>query len=244
VAAPAGDDKPFLEVEGLVVRYGAVEALHGVDLVARHGTITALIGANGAGKSTLLRTICGLARPAAGSIRFEGKDIAELPPHEIVEAGIAMSPEGRRLFPDMSVEENLMLGAFTRKDAAAIARDRKRALELFPRVRERLHQRAGTLSGGEQQMVAMARALMADPRLLLLDEPSLGLSPILVGTIFKTIVEIAKTGTTVLLVEQNARRALEVAETAYVLETGKIVTSGGAAKLLEDPAVRAAYLGG
>jgi len=234
----------LLEVQGLVVRYGAVEALHGVDVTAAQGTITALIGANGAGKSTLLRTICGLARKAAGTITFEGRDISALPPDEIVGVGIAMSPEGRRLFPDMTVDENLQLGAFIRKDKHAIEQDRARVLALFPRVKERLKQRAGTLSGGEQQMVAMARAQMAAPRLLLLDEPSLGLSPILVKTIFDTIVAIAKAGQTVLLVEQNARRALEIAESAYVLETGKIVAHGPAKQLLADPSVREAYLGG
>lgn len=234
---------PMLEVEDLVVRYGAIEALHGLSLRVERGQIVTLIGGNGAGKTTTLRTISGLLRPAKGRIAFEGKSIGGLPPHEIVRLGIAQSPEGRGIFPNLTVDENLDLGAYQRKDHAEVANDRERALTLFPRVRERLTQLAGTLSGGEQQMVAMSRALMARPRLLLLDEPSLGLAPQIVKTIFGVIREIKASGTTILLVEQNAHMALDVADVGYVLEVGKIVMSGPGKELAKSDAVRKAYLG-
>jgi branched-chain amino acid transport system ATP-binding protein len=237
-----------LEVRDLRVSYGAIKALHGVNLTVARGQIVTLIGSNGAGKTTTLRAISGLVRPASGEILYEGKPIHRLPPHEIVRLGIVQSPEGRGVFPNMTVAENLELGAFTRRDHAAIAADRQRALELFPRLRERLKQSAGTLSGGEQQMLAMARALMARPKLLLLDEPSLGLAPQVVATIFKIIREInaagAAGGVTILLVEQNARMALEVAHHGYVLEVGAIRMSAPAAELARSDEVRKAYLGG
>jgi branched-chain amino acid transport system ATP-binding protein len=207
------------------------------------GQIVTLIGCNGAGKSTTLRTISGLLRPSRGSVLFEGKPIAGRPPHEIVRMGIAQSPEGRGIFANLTVDENLSMGAYARTDKARIAEDRERALSLFPRVRERLKQNAGTLSGGEQQMLAMARALMARPRLLLLDEPSLGLAPQIVQTIFKVIREINATGTTILLVEQNAHMALEVAHRGYVLEVGRIVMSDTGPNLARSDEVRKAYLG-
>ncbi len=234
---------PMLEVKDLHVHYGAIHALHGITLSVDQGRIVTLIGCNGAGKSTTLRTISGLIRPSAGSILFDGKPITSMPAHQIVRLGIAQAPEGRGLFSNLTVEENLSLGAFARKDHDQIARDHERALTLFPRVRERLKQNAGTLSGGEQQMVAIARALMARPRLLLLDEPSLGLAPQIVQTIFKIIREINESGTTILLVEQNAHKALEVAHHAYVLEVGRIVMSDDAKVLAKSDEVRKAYLG-
>ena len=234
---------PMLQVEGLHVHYGAIHALHGITLAVERGQIVTLIGCNGAGKSTTLRTISGLLRPTSGRILFEGTPIHARPPHEIVRLGLAQSPEGRGIFANLSVDENLSMGAFARRDRAEIERDRERALTLFPRVRERLKQNAGTLSGGEQQMLAMARALMARPRLLLLDEPSLGLAPQIVQTIFKIIREINAAGTTILLVEQNAHMALEVAHRAYVLEVGRIVMEGDAKELARSDAVRKAYLG-
>jgi branched-chain amino acid transport system ATP-binding protein len=233
----------MLEVKDLNVHYGAIHALHGISLRVEQGQIVTLIGSNGAGKSTTLRTISGLLRPSSGSILFEGKPITGRPPHEIVRMGIAQSPEGRGIFANLTVEENLDMGAFARKDKDQIARDRERALTLFPRVRERLRQNAGTLSGGEQQMLAMARALMARPRLLLLDEPSLGLAPQIVQTIFKVIREINAGGTTILLVEQNAHKALEVAHQGYVLEVGRIVMSDTGPNLARSDEVRKAYLG-
>lgn len=233
----------MLEVQDLVVRYGAIEALHGLSLRVERGQIVTLIGGNGAGKTTTLRTISGLLRPARGRVLFEGRAIHGMPPHEIVEMGIAQSPEGRGVFPNLTVEENLDLGAYRRKDHGEVAKDRERALTLFPRVRERLKQLAGTLSGGEQQMLAMSRALMARPRLLLLDEPSLGLAPQIVKTIFAVIREIKASGTTILLVEQNAHMALEVADVGYVLEVGKIVMSGPGKELARSDEVRKAYLG-
>jgi branched-chain amino acid transport system ATP-binding protein len=233
----------MLEVQDLVVRYGAIEALHGLSLRVERGQIVTLIGGNGAGKTTTLRTISGLLRPAKGRVLFEGRAIHGMPPHEIVEMGIAQSPEGRGVFPNLTVEENLDLGAYRRKDHGEVAKDRERALTLFPRVRERLKQLAGTLSGGEQQMLAMSRALMARPRLLLLDEPSLGLAPQIVKTIFAVIREIKASGTTILLVEQNAHMALEVADVGYVLEVGKIVMSGPGKELARSDEVRKAYLG-
>jgi branched-chain amino acid transport system ATP-binding protein len=234
---------PLLEVKDLRVSYGAIKAIHGVSLAVEEGQVVTLIGANGAGKTTTLRTISGLIRPAAGTITYNNQSIAGAPAHQIVRLGISQSPEGRGIFPHMTVEENLALGAFARKDRAAIKSDREKALELFPRVRERLKQLAGTLSGGEQQMVAMARALMARPRLLLLDEPSLGLAPQIVQTIFKIIREINKAGTTILLVEQNAHMALQVAHYAYVMEVGKIAMADKASVLEKSDEVRKAYLG-
>jgi branched-chain amino acid transport system ATP-binding protein len=233
----------MLNVSELRVNYGAVRALHGITLRVEQGEIVTLIGCNGAGKSTTLRAISGLVRPAAGVIRFEGKPITRTPPHEIVHLGIAHAPEGRGIFANMTVEENLELGAFARNDYAGIAKDREKGLTLFPRLRERLKQQAGTLSGGEQQMLAIARALMARPRMLLLDEPSLGLAPQVVQTIFQIIREINQSGTTILLVEQNAHMALKVAHRAYVLEVGAIVMEGPAQKLAESDEVRKAYLG-
>jgi branched-chain amino acid transport system ATP-binding protein len=233
----------MLEVKDLNVHYGAIHALHGISLKVEQGQIVTLIGSNGAGKSTTLRTISGLLRPSSGTILFEGEPIVGRPPHEIVRMGIAQSPEGRGIFANLTVEENLDMGAYARKDRDQIARDRERALTLFPRVRERLRQNAGTLSGGEQQMLAMARALMARPRLLLLDEPSLGLAPQIVQTIFKVIREINAGGTTILLVEQNAHKALEVAHQGYVLEVGRIVMSDTGPNLARSDEVRKAYLG-
>ena len=223
--------------------YGHIEALRGISFTVNEGEIVTLIGANGAGKSTTLRAISGLLHPRAGSITLRGQRIDRLAPHRIVELGVCQSPEGRRVFPRMSVAENLELGAFARRDAAALAVERTRVMTLFPRLAERLSQKAGTLSGGEQQMLAIGRALMAGPRLLLLDEPSMGLAPNLVETIFDTIAEINRQGTTVLLVEQNALMALKLASRGYVLETGRIVLSGSASTLQNDPNVQKAYLG-
>ncbi len=233
----------MLSVENLSVSYGAIKALHGISLRVERGEIVTLIGSNGAGKTTTLRTISGLVRAAAGSISFEGVPIGKLPPHQIVRMGIAQSPEGRGVFANMSVDENLSLGAYARHDKDQIAKDRERALELFPRLRERLSQSAGTLSGGEQQMLAIARALLARPKLMLLDEPSLGLAPQVVATIFKIIREINAGGTTILLVEQNAHMALNVAHRAYVLEVGKIAMEGPAAELAKSAEVRRASPG-
>jgi branched-chain amino acid transport system ATP-binding protein len=234
----------LLEVDGLVARYGRITALEGISLAVEAGEIVTLIGANGAGKTTTLRAISGLVRPAAGTIRFDGRDISRLPPDEIVRAGISHSPEGRRVFPRMSVRENLELGAYTRTSKAEIAEDLERVLAIFPRLKERFAQKAGTMSGGEQQMLAIARALMSRPRVLLLDEPSLGLSPKLVQTIFEVIRDINRRGTTILLIEQNARQALAVAARGYVLEVGRIAHEGAASALAASEAVRAAYLGG
>jgi branched-chain amino acid transport system ATP-binding protein len=233
---------PLLEVDGVVSGYGQILALRGIDLRVDEGSIVALIGNNGAGKSTALRTISGLLRPRGGSISFAGRRISGLPPHEIVRLGVAQVPEGRGIFARLSVLENLGMGAYTRRDGA-IAEDLEHVSALFPRLRERGHQKGGTLSGGEQQMLAIARALMARPRLLLLDEPSMGLSPLLVETIFDTIQDINRRGTTILLVEQNALMALQVAHYAYVIESGVIASHGLAAEMLDDPAVRRAYLG-
>jgi branched-chain amino acid transport system ATP-binding protein len=233
----------LLEVRDLNVHYGAIHALHGISLSVEEGQIVTLIGSNGAGKSTTLRTISGLIRPSSGSISYGGRSIAKMPPHEIVRMGIAHAPEGRGIFANLTVEENLDMGAYSRRDHEQIRKDRERALELFPRVRERLKQNAGTLSGGEQQMLAIARALMARPKLLLLDEPSLGLAPQIVQTIFRIIREINAGGTTILLVEQNAHLALEVAHWGYVLEVGRIVMSENAGKLAASDEVRKAYLG-
>jgi branched-chain amino acid transport system ATP-binding protein len=234
----------MLEVDRLVVHYGAVQALKGVTLRADAGEIVTLIGANGAGKTTLLRTLSGLVPVKSGDIRFEGRSLVKVPPHEIVGRGIAQSPEGRLVFANLSVEDNLELGAYRRSDRAAIRSDRDAVFQLFPRLLERRRQSAGTLSGGEQQMLAIGRALMARPRLLLLDEPSLGLAPLLVREIFRTIREINARGVTVLLVEQNAHMALSIAGRGYVLETGSVAVEDAAPNLLKNDQVRKAYLGG
>ena len=233
----------LLEVENLCVCYGAIEALRGISLRVEEGEVVTLIGANGAGKSTTLRTISGLLHPKNGAIRFDGQAIEGWAPHCVVKSGLVQVPEGREIFANLTVDENLQLAAYLRKDKAAVHGDRERALNLFPRVRERLRQRAGTLSGGEQQMLAIARALVARPKLLMLDEPSLGLAPQLVQSIFKVIREINSEGTTILLVEQNANMALKVANRAYVIEVGEIRMEGAAAELAASDEVRKAYLG-
>jgi branched-chain amino acid transport system ATP-binding protein len=233
-----------LLVENLDVYYGAVHALKGVSLHVEAGEIVTLIGANGAGKTTLLRTISGIVPARSGRVSFEGRDITKLPAHEIVGLGVSQSPEGRMVFANLSVEDNLELGAYRRRDRDGIKKDRDQIFQLFPRLLERRRQLSGTLSGGEQQMLAMGRALMSRPRVLLLDEPSLGIAPLLVRDIFKTIVEINRAGTTVLLVEQNAHMALGIAQRGYVLETGRVVLEDTAAKLAANDEVRAAYLGG
>jgi branched-chain amino acid transport system ATP-binding protein len=233
----------LLDVEGVDTYYGRVQALHGVSLTIDDGEIVTLIGSNGAGKTTTLRTISGLARPARGRVRLRGTDISGLPPDRVVMRGIGHAPEGRRVFGRMTVRDNLFLGAYVRKDAAGIRSDQERVFSFFPRLRERRNQIAGTLSGGEQQMLAIGRALMSRPKILLLDEPSLGLAPILVDTIFQVIREINGQGTTILLIEQNAAKALQVANRGYVLETGRIVQEGSAKALLESPDVQRAYLG-
>ncbi|HZO94923.1 MAG TPA: ABC transporter ATP-binding protein [Candidatus Baltobacteraceae bacterium] len=234
----------MLQVADLVARYGRITALHGISLTVDEGEIVTLIGANGAGKTTTLRTISGLVRPASGTIAFAGRDLTRLAASEIVRAGIGHAPEGRRVFPRMTVRENLELGAYTRRAKDEIADDTERVLTTFPRLKERYEQKAGTMSGGEQQMLAIARAMMSRPRLLLLDEPSLGLSPKLVQTIFEVIREINARGTTILLIEQNARQALAVASRGYVLENGRVAHEGRAVDLAASDAVRAAYLGG
>ena len=236
--------EPMLKIDNINVYYGAIHALKGISLEVYPGEIVTLIGANGAGKSTTLRTISGLLKPKTGAIDFQGQDIAGVPAHEIVKRGISQVPEGRRIFAEMTVMENLDLGAFTRKDKDGIAADLRHVFELFPRLEERRDQVAGTLSGGEQQMLAMGRALMSRPKLLLLDEPSMGLAPLLIREIFNIIVDINKSGTTVLLVEQNANMALSIASRAYVLETGRITLSGSAAELAASEEVKKAYLGG
>jgi branched-chain amino acid transport system ATP-binding protein len=233
----------LLELSGIDVFYGRVQAVRGASLEVDAGEIVALIGSNGAGKTTTLRTISGLLHPAQGTIKFNGKDITHMEPQKIVNLGICQSPEGRRLFPRMSVLDNLRMGAYTRRNAVEIKKDMDRVFELFPRLKERMNQIAGTLSGGEQQMCAMGRALMASPKLLMLDEPSLGLAPILVETIFNIVREINARGIPVLLVEQNANKALEVAHRGYVLETGVIVKTGTGKELLESEDVQKAYLG-
>jgi branched-chain amino acid transport system ATP-binding protein len=237
-------DGALLSVEGLHVYYGSIAAVKGLTLHVRPGEIVTVIGSNGAGKSTTLRTISGLLHARKGSVTFEGKDISRLPGHQVVAAGICQSPEGRRIFPRMTVEENLDLGAFLRKDREAIAADKERVLELFPRVRERLTQKAGTMSGGEQQMLAVGRALMGSPRLLLLDEPSMGLAPVLVDLIFDTIQTIRDQGTTVLVVEQNALAALRIADYAYLLESGNLKLEGRGSDLAKDDDIVRAYMGG
>lgn len=233
----------FLEIKDLSVYYGMIAALKGISFEVNEGEVIALIGANGAGKTTALHTITGLLPTKTGSIVFDGVDITKVPAHKIVKMGMAHVPEGRRIFQQLSVLDNLKLGAYTRKDTNAIAADLEKIYKRFPRLAERKSQIAGTLSGGEQQMLAMGRALMSKPRIIVMDEPSMGLSPILVSEIFDIIESIRNDGTTVLLVEQNAKKALAIADRAYVLETGKIVLSGAASELINDESVKKAYLG-
>jgi branched-chain amino acid transport system ATP-binding protein len=233
----------LLEVKDVHTFYGNIEALKGISLEVEEGECVTLIGSNGAGKSTTLRSVSGLTPPRQGSIRFSGREITETPPQEIVAMGVSQAPEGRHIFPRMSVRENLMLGAYLRKDADGIQSDMDRVYSLFPRLKEREQQKGGTMSGGEQQMLAIGRALMAQPSLLLLDEPSMGIAPILVERIYETIAEINRQGTTILLVEQNANFALEVSKRGYVLETGKVVMSDASDSLRTNPEVQKAYLG-
>ena len=233
----------FLRVENIHVYYGAIHAIRGVTFTVNEGEVVTLIGANGAGKSTILKTVSGLLRPKSGTISFDGTDITQIPPHKLVPMGLAHVPEGRRIFQQMTVEENLEMGAFT-QPKGGIAMDLEKVFALFPRLRERRRQIAGTLSGGEQQMLAMGRALMSHPKLLMLDEPSMGLAPILVEQIFDIIRSLHRTGTTILLVEQNAQMALSVADRAYVLETGEITLTGTGDELIHSDAIRKAYLGG
>lgn len=233
----------MLEVKDLHVHYGVIEAIKGISFEVNQGEVIALIGANGAGKTTTLHTITGLIKPTSGSILFEGKDITKIPGHKIVPMGMAHVPEGRRVFAQLSVYDNLMMGAYTRKDKDEIRDNLQMVYERFPRLEERKTQMAGTLSGGEQQMLAMGRALMSQPSIILMDEPSMGLSPIFVNEIFDIIKKVSQSGTTVLLVEQNAKKALSIADRAYVLETGKISLSGDAKELANNEAVRKAYLG-
>lgn len=233
----------MLEVKDLQVYYGVIQALKGISFEVNQGEVIALIGANGAGKTTTLQTLTGIIPSKAGKISFEGKDITKTPAHKIVEMGMAHVPEGRRVFADMTVYENLLMGAYTRKDKNEISQSLENVYKRFPRLKERKNQRAGTLSGGEQQMLAMGRALMSKPRIILMDEPSMGLSPILVNEIFDIIKEVSAGGTTVLLVEQNAKKALSIADRGYVLETGRIVLEGKAQELLNNKSVQSAYLG-
>lgn len=236
-------DMSMLKVTDLQVYYGMIQALQGISFAVNQGEVIALIGANGAGKTTTLHTITGLLQPKAGKIEFDGTDITKTPAHKIVSMGMAHVPEGRRIFGELTVYENLKLGAYTRKDKAEIGGTLQKVYERFPRLEERKKQLAGTLSGGEQQMLAMGRALMSKPKIIVMDEPSMGLSPLFVSEIFDIIKEISQSGTTVLLVEQNAKKALSIADRAYVLETGKIVLSGDAKDLLNDASVKQAYLG-
>jgi len=239
----AAGSEPMLVLDAVNVFYGGIHALRNVSLTVGAGEVVTLIGANGAGKSTTLRAITGMVPPKSGRVTFEGADITGLAPHKLVARGISMSPEGRGVFANLTVLENLEMGAYLTKDKAAIKRELERGFVLFPRLKERMTQPAGTLSGGEQQMLAMARALMSRPRLLLLDEPSLGLAPIVCQTIFSTIDEIKAEGTTVLLVEQNANAALKHSDRGYVLETGEVILEGSAAEIAGNPRVREAYLG-
>ena len=234
----------LLEVSGLRVNYGVIEAVKGIDFSLARGKITSLLGANGAGKSTTLLALSGLLRANAGSIRFDGVELTNLPSHHIVAAGLVQVPEGREILTSLTVRENLLLGGYRRREQKELGADLETLLELFPRLSERLEGRAGNLSGGEQQMLAVARALMAKPRLLLLDEPSMGLAPLLVQEIFRTLQKLNESGLTIFLVEQNVRQALKIADHAYVMENGKIVLSGASAELLDNPKVIEAYLGG
>lgn len=233
----------MLEVKGLNVYYGMIHAIKDASFEVGEGEVVALIGANGAGKTTILHTVTGLLHAKSGSVTFEGQELTHTPAHKIVSMGISHVPEGRRVFSDLSVYENLMMGAYTRSDKAEIAQSLEMVYERFPRLKERRSQPAGTLSGGEQQMLAMGRALMSSPRLLLMDEPSMGLSPLFVSEIFKIIEEVSAQGVTVLLVEQNAKKALSIADRAYVLETGKVVMAGPASELMNNDAIKTAYLG-
>jgi branched-chain amino acid transport system ATP-binding protein len=243
-SSPAAEAKPLLlQVKGLKVAYGGIQAVKGIDLEIRQGELVALIGANGAGKTTTLKTLCGMIKPASGSIIYNGQDTDRLPVHAYVSRGMAMVPEGRGIFGRLTVEENLLMGAYYRNDKAGIAADIERVYELFPRVKERQKQLAGTLSGGEQQMVAIGRAMLSRPRLLLLDEPSMGLAPLIVQKIFEIIRQISKEGVTMLLVEQNAKLALKTANRGYVMESGKITYADSAAALLANARVQHAYLG-
>lgn len=233
----------MLKIEDLYVSYGMINAIKGVSFEVNEGEVVSLIGANGAGKTTILHTITGLLKPKSGSVMFEGKELTTTPAHEIVKLGMAHVPEGRRVFADLSVYDNLMLGAYTRKDKNEIAKTLETVYERFPRLEERKKQIAGTLSGGEQQMLAMGRALMSKPRIILMDEPSMGLSPLFVNEVFDIIKKISASGTTVLLVEQNAKKALSISDRAYVLETGKIALTGKASDLINDDKIKKAYLG-
>lgn len=233
----------MLKIEDLYVSYGMINAIKGVSFEVNEGEVVSLIGANGAGKTTILHTITGLLKPKSGSVMFEGKELTTTPAHEIVKLGMAHVPEGRRVFADLSVYDNLMLGAYTRKDKNEIAKTLEMVYERFPRLEERKKQTAGTLSGGEQQMLAMGRALMSKPRIILMDEPSMGLSPLFVNEVFDIIKKISASGTTVLLVEQNAKKALSISDRAYVLETGKITLTGKASDLINDDKIKKAYLG-
>ena len=233
----------LLELRDLDVHYGAIHALRGISIRVGQGEIVSLIGANGAGKTTTLRAVSGMLRPSAGQIRYQGASIGGLKPHRLVARGLCHAPEGRGIFPNLTLTENLLLGAFLRRDAEGIAKDMEKGFKLFPILKERATQMAGTLSGGEQQMLAIARALMSRPRLLLLDEPSLGLAPTVVETIFNIVQEINKQGVTILLVEQNAHLALQIANHGYVLETGTVVQTGTGTELLRSPEIRKAYLG-
>ena len=233
----------MLEIKDIEVYYGMIQAIKGISFEVNEGEVIALIGANGAGKTTILHTITGLLSPKKGSVVFEGQDITKIPAHKIVSLGIAHVPEGRRVFAELTVYENLRMGAYTRKDKEEIAKTLEMVYQRFPRLQERKNQLAGTLSGGEQQMLAMGRALMSHPKIIVMDEPSMGLSPILVNEIFDIIQEVSAGGTTVLLVEQNAKKALSIADRAYVLETGNIVLEGEAEKLMNDDSIKKAYLG-
>lgn len=233
----------MLEIKDLQVYYGMIQAIKGISFEVYRGEVIALIGANGAGKTTILHTITGLLSPKEGAVYFEGRDITKIPAHKIVSMGMAHVPEGRRVFAQLTVLQNLKMGAYTRKDNVEIAQTLQTVYERFPRLKERQNQMAGTLSGGEQQMLAMGRALMSHPKILLMDEPSMGLSPIFVNEIFDIIQQVSKSGTTVLLVEQNAKKALSIADRAYVLETGHVVLDGKAGDLLNDNSIKKAYLG-
>jgi len=243
VSVAVNGDGAVLHVEDIHTFYGSIEALKGITIEVREGEIVTLIGSNGAGKSTTLRSISGLNAPKVGRIVYRGEEIQGLPAHEVAELGIAQSPEGRRIFPRLTVRENLDMGAFLRSQRAEVEADRQRVYDLFPRLKERERQKGGTMSGGEQQMLAMGRAMMASPRLLLLDEPSLGLAPVIVDRIYETIREINKQGVTILLVEQNANYALDVSDRGYVLETGRVALSDDSARLRENEEVQKAYLG-
>jgi branched-chain amino acid transport system ATP-binding protein len=238
-----GGALPLLALDKLAVSYGGIKAVKGIDLHVGRGELVCLIGANGAGKTTTLKGICGLQPVSSGTVRYDGEDVTGRPAFELVRRGLAMVPEGRGVFGALTIEENLAMGAYVRTDRAGVADDIERVFALFPRLKERRRQTAGTLSGGEQQMLAMGRSLMSRPRLLLLDEPSMGLAPLMVQKVFETVHAVSKEGVTILLIEQNAKLALEVSHRGYVMESGEITLAGGAKQLLVDPAVRAAYLG-